>query len=109
MAYNEGLVQRVRELLINQPDTVEKNMFGGIAFMVQGNFACGVNKDNLVVRVGPKLYDEALAHPHARQMDFTGRPMKGWVYVDPAGYQSDETLSTWVQTGVNFALSLPAK
>ena len=84
-------------------------MFGGISFMVQGNFSCGVSSDDLVVRVGPDKYADALAHPDTREMDFTGRPMKGWVYVNPDGYESDENLSYWVSQGLDFALSLPPK
>lgn len=108
--YDEGLMQRIREFLADRHlSPVEKKMFGGVAFMLQGNFVCGLNKDNLVVRVGPERYAEALAHPHAREMDFTGRPMKGWVYVSSAGYEADEDLAQWVQQGIDFALSLPSK
>ena len=109
MAYDERLLQRIRQALAERDDIAEQKMFGGISFILRGNFACGLNKDNLVVRVGPEQYAEALAHPHAREMDFTGRPMKGWVYVDPAGYASDKDLAQWVQLGVDFALSLPPK
>ena len=109
MAYDEGLVQRVRERLAGQNSVEEKKMFGGISFMVQGNFSCGVSSDDLVVRVGPDKYADALAHPDTREMDFTGRPMKGWVYVNPDGYESDENLSYWVSQGLDFALSLPPK
>ena len=102
-------VQRVRERLSDQNDFEEKKMFGGISFMIQGNFACGVSSDDLVVRVGPDKYADALADPYTREMDFTGRPMKGWVYVNPDGYESDENLSYWVERGLDFALSLPPK
>jgi hypothetical protein len=108
--YDEGLMQRIREFLADRHlSPVEKKMFGGVAFMLQGNFVCGLNKDNLVVRVGPERYAEALAHPHAREMDFTGRPMKGWVYVSSVGYEADEDLAQWLQQGLDFALSLPPK
>ena len=110
MAYDQGLAQRIRELLIEHEHTlVEKKMFGGLSFMLQGNFACGLTKEDLVIRVGPERYDEALEHPHAREMDFTGRSMKGWVYVNPEGYEIDESLAQWVKQGVDFALSLPPK
>ena len=109
MAYDEGLAQRVREMLADQPDLEEKKMFGGIAFMLQGNVACGLTQDNFMVRVGPEGYEEALAWPHARPMDFTGKPMKGWVYVDSDGYTDDEDLAEWVRMGVAYALSLPPK
>lgn len=109
MAYDEGLVQRIRELLADHSEVVEKKMFGGITFMIRGHFTCGVGAEDLVVRVGPERYTEALAHPHAREMDFTGRPMKGWVYISPAGYEADEDLAYWVQQGLCYTLSLPPK
>ena len=111
MAYDEGLAQRIREVLdeLSLPALVEKRMFGGIAFMLQGNLACGVLKDEMIVRVGPERYEEAVTRPHTRPFDFTGRPMKGWVMVAADGYESDDDLEGWVQQGVDFALSLPAK
>jgi hypothetical protein len=109
MAYDEGLARRIRDILGDRPTLVEKKMFGGIAFMLQGNFACGVNQENLVVRVGPEKFEAALAQPHCREMDFTGRPMKGWVYVSADGYREEAGLADWVQQGVDFALSLPPK
>ena len=109
MAYDEGLAYRVRELLSDKSGFVEKKMFGGIGYMLYGNMACGVNKENLVVRVGPDKYQTALDTPFATVFDITGRPMKGWVVVEPAGFESDEMLSEWVQQGVDFALSLPPK
>ncbi len=109
MAYDEGLAQRIREVLGEQPGLVEKKMFGGIGFMLHGNMACGVHKDALIVRVGPERYEEALARPHTRPFDITGRPMKGWVMVTSDGYESDDALKGWVQQGVDIALSLPAK
>lgn len=109
MAYNEQLTDRVRSVLSANQGLTEKKMFGGLTFLLQGNMCCGVMKDDLVVRVGPDAFDDALAGPGARPMDFTGRPMKGMVYVGPRGFESDEALSQWVQRGVDFALSLPAK
>lgn len=109
MAYDDGLAHRIRDVLVDHPTLVEKKMFGGIAFMLQGNFSCGVNQENLVVRVGPEKFEAALAQPHCREMDFTGRPMKGWVYVSPNGYETEDGLADWVQQGVDFALSLPPK
>ncbi len=84
-------------------------MFGGLAFMVQGNMACGVTKNDFVVRVGPERYTEALLMPNTKEMDFTGRPMKGMVYVDEPGYAEDAALERWVRMGLDYALSLPAK
>lgn len=109
MAYDEGLLHRMRALLDEGPEVEEKKMFGGVGFMLQGNMACGILNDDLIVRVGPDRYEEALASPHARQFDITGRPMTGWVMVGPAGYAEDEDLERWVQQGLTFAGSLPAK
>lgn len=109
MAYDEGLAQRIREALTEQHDIAEKKMFGGVAFMLAGNMCCGVSDENLMVRVGPGAYQDALAQPHARPMDFTGKPLKGFVYVDSAGFEADEDLAAWVGRGVAFASSLPAK
>ncbi|MDX1686841.1 MAG: TfoX/Sxy family protein [Candidatus Promineifilaceae bacterium] len=109
MAYDEGLLHRMRALLDEGPEVEEKKMFGGVGFMLQGNMACGILNDDLIVRVGPDRYEEALAAPHARPFDITGRPMTGWVMVGPAGYGEDEDLERWVQQGLTFAESLPAK
>jgi len=109
VAYDEKLAERVRRALTPREGLSEKRMFGGIAFMLRGNMACGIVKDELMVRVGPERYDDALARPHARPMDFTGRPMRGMVYVEPEGCRTDEGLKWWVEQGLNFAASLPAK
>ena len=109
MAYDEGLAQRIRECLTDQPDLVEKKMFGGIGFMAQGNMVCGVLNDSLIVRVGPESYPEALAQPHAKEFDFTGRPMTGWVMVGVQGYEADASMENWINLGITYALSLPAK
>lgn len=109
MAYDEGLAQRIRELLDEQPGLSERRMFGGLAFLVGGNMAVGIVKDELMVRVGPAAHGAALAEPHARTMDFTKRPMKGLVFVAPAGFEDDADLSRWVERGVRFAASLPRK
>jgi TfoX/Sxy family transcriptional regulator of competence genes len=109
MAYDEGLAHRIREVLSDQPNVVEKKMFGGIAFMVQGNMAVGVVKDNLMVRMDPAGYDDALAQPYVHEMDFTGRPMKGWIYILPEGIADDADLIRWIGLGVDYARSLPPK
>ena len=109
MAYDEGLAERIREQLSDVPAVTEKKMFGGLSFLVQGNMACGVIGTDMVVRVGQEQYTEAMLRPHSREMDFTGRSMKGWVYVAEPGYESEEDLAEWVQMGVDYALSLPAK
>lgn len=109
MAYDEGLAQRLRENLADLPGIGEKKMFGGISFLLQGNMACGVIEDDLIVRVGPEGYEEALREEHARPFDFTGRTMKGWIMVGPEGYAEDDDLASWVERGVGFAGSLPPK
>jgi hypothetical protein len=111
MAYDEGLAERVREALdgLQAPELVEKQMFGGIGFLVQGNMACGVHGEGLIVRVGPEWYDEALAEADTGPFDMTGRPMRGWVVVAPEGTASDRQLGSWVRRGVDFACTLPPK
>ncbi len=109
MAYDEGLAQRIREALEDRTDVSEKKMFGGLAFLLSGNMCVGVVKSEMMVRVGPDHYEEAVRQPHARKMDFTGRPMKGFVYVACDGFESDADLRRWVARGVRFAGSLPGK
>lgn len=109
MAYDEGLAQRLREAVEEQQGICEKKMFGGLCFLVSGNMCFGVVGDELMVRVGPDAYEGCLSEPHAREMDFTGRAMKGMIYVGTEGIESDEDLSVWVARGLDFAGSLPAK
>lgn len=109
MAYDEGLAQRIREALEERSDVSEKRMFGGVAFLVRGNMCCGVARENLMVRVGPEDYDDALGQPHAREMDFTGKPMRGMVFVSSEGVDADADLEAWIERGVAFSSSLPAK
>lgn len=109
MAYDSHLLERLRRLAATSyPHLDEKRMFGGIGFFVSGNYAFGASR-KLVVRVGPDRYPEALAQPHANVMDVTGRPFTGWVMVDQDGIEDDAQLQSWVQQGVDFAASLPAK
>ena len=109
MAYDEGLAQRVREGLSDQPDLVEKKMFGGVGFMAYGNMACGVLNDSLIVRVGPAHYQEALSQPYTKEFDITGRAMTGWVMVGPQGHETDSSLDFWLTLAMTLALSLPPK
>ena len=111
MAYDENLAKRVDTVLdrIDPPKLVDKKMFGGIGFLVQGNMACGVYQEKLIVRVGPEKYDQSLDQPGVRVFDITGRPMTGWVMVDEDVLQLDKDLELWVSQGVEFALTLPAK
>jgi hypothetical protein len=109
MAYDEGLAERIRGLLADEAGVSEKRMFGGLCFLLRGNMCLGVVKDELMVRVGSDAYDALLGQAHARRMDFTGRPMKGFVFVEPPGIESDADLQRWVGHGVSFAGSLPRK
>jgi TfoX/Sxy family transcriptional regulator of competence genes len=109
VAYDEALAERIRDLLAPRTDLTERKMFGGIAFMVGGNMAIGVLGDDLIVRLDPADAERALAEPHVRPMDFTGRPMKGMVFVEPAATATDDHLAGWVDAGADFAASLPSK
>lgn len=108
MAFDEALADRVRDVLAARPELSERKMFGGIAFMVSGNICCGVIGEDLMVRLGDDG-ERALAEPHTRPMDFTGKPMKTTVYVDPAGTGDDAELARWVEAGADYAASLPPK
>lgn len=107
MAYDERLAARVRKLLKEPRVVVEKKMFGGLAYLSQGKMFAGILKDDLVVRVGPDANDQALKEPHTRPMDFTGKPMKGYIYVSPDGTKTAAQLRRWLTRGQTFVLSLP--
>ena len=109
MAYNEDLADRVKTALEARAVVVEKKMFGGLTFMVDGHMCCGVVQDMLMVRVGPDAHEDALAEPHARPMDFTGRALKRMVYVGSEGLQSNAALGRWVERGLAFVRSQPPK
>ncbi|MGD0877834.1 MAG: TfoX/Sxy family protein [Anaerolineales bacterium] len=109
MAHDELLATRMRAALGSLPGLEEKKMFGGTGFLVDGNMACGVHKKNMIVRVGPEKHAWALAHPHTRPFDMTGRSMSGWIEVEPPGCATEKALKAWVDLGLAFALSLPAK
>jgi TfoX/Sxy family transcriptional regulator of competence genes len=109
MAYDEQLAARIRSILRDDPGLDEKKMFGGIAFLINGNMACGVHTDNLIVRLDQADYDDALTRPGAAVFDLTGKPMKGWVLVTPDALEDDADLEGWVRQGVEFAESLPPK
>ena len=108
MAYDEALADRVRAVLAEEDGLTERKMFGGLAFMLHGTMACGIVKDELMLRLGPEGADSALDRPHVRQMDFTGRPMTGMVFVAPAGLEGD-ALGDWVARAVGYARTLPPK
>jgi TfoX/Sxy family transcriptional regulator of competence genes len=109
MAYDEELAERVRAALAGVKGVTEIRMFGGLCYTVDGNMAVGVNGDDLMVRMAPDDGDAALAEPGARPMDFTNRPMRGFLFVGPEGTGTDRSLRTWVGRGVAFASSLPPK
>jgi|SRR5918992_1592606 TfoX/Sxy family transcriptional regulator of competence genes len=110
MAYDEGLAQRVRGLLDGRSDVEDKKMFGGIAFLVAGNMACGVSGEELMVRMEPEVARRLLASESGvREFDMTGRPMRGWVLVAPEATADDGDLERWVKRGEEFASSLPPK
>jgi hypothetical protein len=109
MAYNEKLAERVRKLLAKHRSSDEIKMFGGLCFTLRGHMCCGIHEDDLMIRVGPERHREALIEPHARPMDITGRPMKGFVFVGPGGYRTDKALAKWIKRGVDFASSLRPK
>lgn len=109
MAYDEGLVNRIQAALADIDGVAEMQMFGGWCATVAGNMAVGVLGDDLIVRVGPKLFVDALSEPGVREFDFSGRPMVGWVFVDGAAVRDAEALGSWIDRGVGFAQSLPAK
>ncbi|HKY14117.1 MAG TPA: TfoX/Sxy family protein [Microthrixaceae bacterium] len=109
MAYSEELAERIRDLTAAEPELAERKMFGGLCFMVNGNMCVGIVGDELMVRVGPDQHAAILAEPHVREMDFTGRPSRSMVFVEPAGIASDEDLDTWVRRALVFAHSLPPK
>ena len=108
MAYNLKLAERVRDQLDGMP-YVEKKMFGGVGYLLHGNMACGVIKDDLIVRIDPQEQPALLKKPHVKLFDMTGRPMKGWLVVEPEGIKTAKQLGTWVKLGIEFALTLPPK
>lgn len=109
MAFDEKLAERVRAALARRRGVSEKKMFGGVAFLADGHMFCGVNQADLVVRVGPEAWAKALARRHARPMDFTGKPLSGYVYVAPPGVRTAASLKAWVERGLEFARTLPPK
>jgi len=102
MAYDEQLAERIRIAMGVRQDVTQKKMFGGLAFLQKGKMFCGIVKDELVVRVGQERYEESLREAHVRPMDFTGRPMKGYVFVEAAGCSTDKEVRRWVERGAEF-------
>jgi TfoX/Sxy family transcriptional regulator of competence genes len=109
MAYDKKLADRIRKSLGKQPKLTEREMFGGIGFMLRGNMACGVIGDELMVRIAKEETDAAIKKPGARIFDFSGRPSPGWILVNQSVLAKPAELRAWVKRGVEYALSLPAK
>jgi hypothetical protein len=108
MAYNEKLAERIRNELSGLP-FVEKKMFGGVGFLLHGNMAVGIHKENMIVRVYPDRHEDLLEKKNTRVFDITGKPMKGWLMVEPNGCRTAKQVNIWVKEGVEFALTLPPK
>jgi TfoX/Sxy family transcriptional regulator of competence genes len=109
MAYDLALASRIRNVLGEGPEISEREMFGGIAFLLAGNMAVGVHKEDLMVRIDPDDQEDALAKPGVRVFDMTGRPMRGWILVAHEAIEEDTDLQSWVGAGLDFAGSLPPK
>lgn len=109
MAFSESLASRIRDTLARKRGIEEKKMFGGISFLLNGNMLVGVWKDSLIVRLGPERGEEALLESHVREFDITGKPMKGWVMVEPEGVEDDDQLKEWIDRATRFVKTLPAK
>jgi len=109
MAYDETLAERIRDQLATHPAVTERKMFGGIAFMLAGNMAVGVSKEELMVRVDPEEHESLLEQPGVREFDLSGRPMRGWILVAPSKTTSDDGLARWIERGIGFAATLPPK
>lgn len=109
MPYSKSLAARIRQALAGRGGIVEKRMFGGVAFLLHGNMLVGVWNDSLIVRLGPEEGEKALSESHVGQFDVTGRPMKGWVMVEPDGLDTDSQLRDWIERAVSFVRMLPGK
>lgn len=109
MAFDEGLAERIRDHFHDRNDVEEKKMFGGLCFMVSNHMCCGIVKDMLMARVGPDNYEKCLVKKYASEMDFTGKAMKGMIYVSPEGLESDSDLASWLNICIDFIESLPPK
>ena len=109
MAHEEAVADRVRKEFLKIEGVTERKMFGGIAFMVHGNMCCGVINDKLMVRVGPEEYKASLTKPNVHEMDFTGRPLKGFIYVEPAGFKSVKDLKYWINKAMEYVMTRPKK
>lgn len=109
MAYDEMLAERIRERVGHRRGLSEKKMFGGIAFLLDGHMFAGVIDASLMARVGPDSWESALGMEHVREMDFTGKSLRGYVYVDAKGLADDTALDSWLDQCAAFAMTLPPK
>jgi hypothetical protein len=109
MAFDEVLADRVRDVLADEVGVAEKRMFGGVAFLLHGNLACGLYQDSVLVRLPPEQAEAALSEPGIRRFDMTKRPMRGWILVGPDACAEDEDLRRWVERGLAYAGSMPPK
>jgi hypothetical protein len=109
LAYDEFLADRIRQRLADQRGLTEKEMFGGLGFMLNGNICCGVIGDEMIARLGPEGAEAAFSDSHTRPFDFTGRPMKGWIYIEAVGVDEDDALDRWVTRAIEFTTTLPKK
>jgi TfoX/Sxy family transcriptional regulator of competence genes len=109
LGFDEQLAGRVRKRLATKKGLTEKRMFGGLAFLLNGNMCCGVHKHELIVRLNPEQAEAALGEPHTRIFDLSGRPMKGWILVELDGLVDEPALANWLRLGTRHAASLPKK
>ena len=109
MAYSQSLAERIRQAFFRRRGITEKRMFGGVGFLLHGNMCVGVWKNSLIVRLGIDQAEAALKQPNVGEFDITGKPMKGWVMVEPDGLETDEQLGFWTQQALEFVSTLPKK
>src|SRR6266550_4589439 len=109
MAFDERLAERIRGALGRRHGVAEKKMFGGVGFLLNGNMCVGIWKNSLIVRIDPESYEDALTEEYVRKFDITGRPMKGWILVEPDGIESDDQLRKWIEQSLDFVVTLPNK
>jgi TfoX/Sxy family transcriptional regulator of competence genes len=109
MSYDRVLTDRIRRLLQTEPSLTSKEMFGGLSFMLNGNMLCGVIGEGMIARIGPQVYEALLKEPGVREFDMTGRPMQGWVVVEPQAVKSDRQLTSWIRRAAEFVHTLPVK
>ena len=109
MAFDENLAARIRKALGRKKGVEEKKMFGGLCFLLHGHMLVGVWKNSLIARIGQEQAAEGMLEPHAKPMDITGKPMKGWIMVEPDGVVDESAVKKWVQRAVKFVGKLPAK